>query len=335
MKERSSNIEGLRLLLMLSVVLLHIFGTHIKYSYEDKALFYPELLIASFSAMGGNAFIFISGYYGIVFRWRSFLKLIIQLCFYSISIYLSYVIFTKQAIEIKEAFKYLLPVSSGIWWFMSCYVALYLISPLINIGFEKLSKKQAGTIVLALLFFNNFSSFVFSNNALGAAGYNFFILLTVYCLASYMRIYKVSFKLPLLIYLISSLLIFILSIIHATYNDNYNDYMFLRHSDPLVLLSGVGLFYSFLKLKPRTNKFINKLGGYSLAVYLIHGHPLIYYKLLGYVENFSTSSENSLIIFLTLLGIGISIFLICLFIESIRSFLFRGVYRFIDKKIIS
>ena len=91
-KERDSNIELLRIVLMVLVLVFHASYTSleppmkvdISVSLNSSFL---RALSESFSVVCVNAFILISGWYGIKVRWSRFAELLFQVIFISISIY--------------------------------------------------------------------------------------------------------------------------------------------------------------------------------------------------------------------------------------------------------
>lgn len=330
-KERNSTIELLRLFLMFSVVILHLCGSQIRNIYDSKSLFYIELCIIAFTTMSVNAFVFISGYYSISFKIKSLIKLVVQTLFYSIGIFIVSILFLGNPLSIKEAVFSLLPVSSAVWWFISCYIGVYIFSPIINIAFEKLSKRQIQITLLGLLFLNCFSSFLFDNRSLGANGYSFFSLVTIYCVARYMKIYDLNLKHPLLIFILSSFSTFFINAA-ACYFSPSLIFPASRYNNPLIVIAAISIFFVFLKMKPFYSKKLNIIASYALAVYLIHNHPFVFRKITT-ITAYINSFDNNFIVVGSLLLFGILIFTACLVIEHFRVILSKPLFNYIDKRI--
>lgn len=329
-EKRNSNIELLRLLLMFSIIMLHLFGAQVLVKPEGSLL-YIELFGIGLTIMSVNAFIFISGYYGIKANLKSFIRLVTQVLFYSISILVVFFVI-KHDVSIKEFKKLLFPFSSSAWWFMSGYIALYIFSPILNVAVEKLSQKKMKWIVLGLLYLNCISCFVFRNSVFGNEGYSFFTFLVIYCLGRYMYKYKVKLKHPFLIYFVSCIFIFIINLVSL----DLHFHIYLpasNYTNPLVILSAVAIFYFFLRMKPSYSLFINKIAGFSLAIYLIHTHPLIYPKIRALSVIIKNQVDNIYLNLLCLFVLAIFIFVISLLIESVRSYLFRPIDNYIEKVI--
>lgn len=116
--KRNPNIEVFRCLLMFLIVLRHAFirGT---WSYVPEMWTLLFLPILSWHV---PAFISISGWFGIKFSWRKFINLVFLMAFYS----LPYIFLMDGT------------VTGG--WFGCAYLALMLISPIINAGVQSLAE---------------------------------------------------------------------------------------------------------------------------------------------------------------------------------------------------
>lgn len=320
-KTRNTSIELLRLVLMLSIVMLHIFGTHIQITSDAKPVFYLELLIVTFCTIGVDTYVFISGYYGIKYKLDQLVKLYIQVIFYSLVIYLSFVYFSSEPFSYIKFIKYLLPLLSGVWWYMSAYFVLYFLSPLLNAGIEQLDRKQFKTIVIALLISCCISIGLFDNKALGGTGYTFFPLITIYLLARYMRLYDIKIKRSFILFLVSILSLFFISVCLMYWNVSV--FKLLTHVSPFVILASVCLFFTFNNIN-FNNKFINKIASYSLAIYLIHKHPIVFSRIEFELFQIlpSNSLQENLSIILSLLVFSLIIAIVCICIEFLRVKLF-------------
>ena len=83
-----------------------------------------------------------------------------------------------------------LPVSTMKWWFMTCYMLIFLLSPILNKGIESLSKNSFLLIIVSLVAYQFFSFLRFQNNG----GSNFVGLLTIFLIGRYFCIYKIEIK---------------------------------------------------------------------------------------------------------------------------------------------
>ena len=186
---RNSNVELLRIFLMLGILIWHIIIHGGGYKNIGQASYVLDgnlaivTLLCSFLAPCTYCFMFISGWYGIKFSLRRFLYFVFigLFCFW-ISILINYSLY--GVFSIKGALRHLFPISSNVWWFFTSYVFVFLVSPYINIGFEYLSKSLTRCIVIIMTIIEIAS---FPNN-----GSSFYGLLYVYILARFLRMENIT-----------------------------------------------------------------------------------------------------------------------------------------------
>lgn len=293
-EKRMTNFELLRIIAMMMVVMMHYF------LYADLLPSMTDqvgqenilaLLLESFCIVAVNVFVMISGYFMIKsrFKFRRFFRLLFQVLFYTLLIPLVLSIFGLPVIAEQEGvygiIKYILPVSTMHYWFITAYVLLYLISPFISIAFEKIEKVMLRKIILILLFlFCGIKSFVPFSLNIDYFGYDFGWFICLYLTGAYIRVYG----LPIFtkkgygvsIYFLSVILIFILKIVsHFLYQKTgyfkyYYDIPF-HYNFILVYLGAIGLFCFFMKVKikeGRVSTFIRGIAPLCLGVYLLHMH---------------------------------------------------------------
>ncbi len=150
---RRSNIELLRIVAMLMIVIHHIIVHGIYPCVNDGTPLFLRIL-DSFVIYGVNIFVLISGYFGIRLTWKSFFNLMLVIGFYKI---FNLCIDTFMLGYEHSVFEWVAkplsgPVSGG-GWFVDVYVLLMLISPLLNKMLHALSKKEhlSGLLILLLL----------------------------------------------------------------------------------------------------------------------------------------------------------------------------------------
>lgn len=141
----------------------------------------------------------------------------------------------------------------------------------------------------------------------------------------YIHKYYNQIRLPfrsLFIYITSSIITFIFSIItpHAwAYNTIFN------------LISSIALFCFFNSLNIRFNEFINKLAKYTFGVYLIDVNE--YFSRFLYRQVFNSDHYwNSNLMIVNLVYSVLSVYIICVLLESIRLKLFNKLFVNITSK---
>jgi len=165
---RNSGIELLRVILMIMILFYHFSIIYIHNTfYSDKSLFFTKLLITSASLMAVNGFIFISGFYGMKFKLKQVVSLVLQALFYAYLSLAALFFIAPDIINMNLIIKYIFPVSSSLWWFITTYILLYFLSPFLNAGISSLSKKQFQILLVGFLYLNCFSNFLFEKQLAG------------------------------------------------------------------------------------------------------------------------------------------------------------------------
>lgn len=144
-KERYSNIELLRICCMLMIIAGHVMMNHkAQYSLTDIDEIIKLFFRGAFS-VAVNAFVLISGYWGIQFKKDRLIHLIIQTFFYSSIFLILAVLLGWHTVNPRTDFFAFIPILTKQYWFVTCYVILYIISPWLNIwvdSFDRISYKK-------------------------------------------------------------------------------------------------------------------------------------------------------------------------------------------------
>lgn len=165
--ERKSNIELLRIFAIIFIVCHHlaVHGFHVmnpdiynSYSTFDKM--FIDLLMPG-GLVGVGIFFIITGYFKINNNKISLSKVILEAVFYGLIVLIIYSItlaftdfYNHDSIYsyLKNIFTSMInPATTDVWWFLSSYIFLILLSPLINKLFNKLNLK--GYLILTILYF--------------------------------------------------------------------------------------------------------------------------------------------------------------------------------------
>ena len=187
MKERQSNIELLRIVSILLIVMMHIVGCTLGTTNEWNRLVLTG--VNAIGNMGVTAFMLISGYFGIHFRWSRLLTLWLTAVFYSLLAF-SADLFTGTPLTVMAAYAALTPVTSRLWWFLTCYVVIYCLSPALNRLIQALSRREMQFLLGVLVFFFILSPTFLLHALTGdAEGKGLANLLTAYLVGRYVSLY--------------------------------------------------------------------------------------------------------------------------------------------------
>lgn len=318
-KNRQSNIEALRLLSMLMVLNLHSFEG---YNHGTGILQAADFFRETTSICAVNAFLLISGYFGIKWKFKSFFNLIFQLFFYAFGVYavaaaIGVIDFSSKEFLMNATciYKY--------WGFITAYVLLYMLSPMLNALSEKLTSKELFLTIIVL-----YASEWLITRDCGSMNYGI-----LYLIGRFIKKSNAVNNLEIDAtkgYWLTTILIFALvycsySYLHITTAEKMCDFVFgYSYSGPFVILQAVFLFLVFARMN-FTSKCINWCSASCLSIFLIHMHPSI--KHIGYYSFTESLYDLPVLQHIgVLLLLIISVFFGCILIDKIRIIISDAVY---------
>ena len=326
--DRQSCFELLRIIAMMLVVAGH-FGSHSGFDFPANEFSFNRWWIEFFEIGGNisvNVLVLLSGYFRIQSQGPKTAKLIqlwLQLFFYSMGIYLIFVVAGKDPLSIGEIIRRALPVSFMQWWFASTYLVLTLFSPYLNRLLRSFSRRQYLGF-LTLSFFCCSLMPTLTGQAFESNHLTWFIFL--YALAGYIRLYGVKTRLSagkliglsvicVLLTFSSVLLLETLSLRFAILQ-NKIFYFYDIQRIPLLIISLL-FFLGFSQLQMKTNRKLNQFAAAMFGVYLIHDHEYIrYYLWLDLFHNMDHAQDP--LLFVRFAGEILVVFFCCALIELVR-----------------
>lgn len=270
LQDRDSNVELLRILCMFMIVVHHIIigefysvPTILEGEGKVDSLLGGAVILNSFCYIAVNCFILISGYYGIKFKWRKLYRLYIMCGFY---VFITYI---TIGMETREFLRRIIgPFSCRYWWFMTEFIVLYLISPLLNRGIDFINKKDFQGVLVLYTIANIYFGFFFdqySKNGYGVANFVYLYIIGAY-LRKFVNVSKISKKKSITVYVLCSILFGVLGILsHEISIPRYRSY---AYNNPILIVSSIAFFITFLNIHFK-NKLVNWLSYSSLAIYLM------------------------------------------------------------------
>ena len=147
-KERNSNIELLRIVSIILIVISHyvVHGIGIEnlnaMPLSITKVFLQALVLGN---LGTILFVLISGYYLInskEIKLKKIIKLILQVVFYSSVIYIVLVLLHKEPFTFKNLIIAFFPITFKTYWFATAYIILYIFHPFINRFLNSLKQKE-------------------------------------------------------------------------------------------------------------------------------------------------------------------------------------------------
>ncbi len=299
MKKRQSNFEALRLVSMALVVTLHYLDKGnilVPLTNELKWLDWTAWLLEAFAFVAVNVYVLLTGYFMCQskFRLERLLQIVLEVWFYSLVIPLllgAVGILDLGVLTIYDWLILLFPLSMQHYWFLSVYVLLVIISPLLNRAIAAMNRRQLACVtVLAALPQVLLKSVLPLAFTMDDDGWGILWFVELYLIAAYIRKYGIPFlntkRKAVLAYLAGVLLTWgggaLMNRIYLTtgrFSDRVNFIYSYNHI--FVLLASVGFFCIFANMKSGEgllSRLIVRIAPYSLGIYLLHENILIRYE---------------------------------------------------------
>ena len=326
---RESNFELLRIICMILIVVFH-FSVHGGYYSESAGTLPFNSVIIDLFGLGGrlgvNIFVLISGYFLInsKLKPKKLLTLFSQVWFFSISIYLIFLISGGISFTWGSFLCSIFPVVTSQYWFITTYIGLYLLSPFINKLLKKLTKQGHILFILLLILF------CVSINNITNIGYDFGIVwfVALYAISAYIRLYpnKVfdNKKLSIVLIMITFCMFFFAKV--------FLDLVLFEMKNLTCLICAIAIFCLFKNLKIKYSPTINTIASATFGVYLIHDNPIVRNWLWTdflHCPEYATQEVFLMFAIFTL----IALYILFTFIEIMRSKLFAKVQKALQNKI--
>lgn len=345
---RQSNIELLRIVSMLLVLLIHVSLNAFSYPVMGDLIENPVsniglLYVESLSVVCVIVFVLISGWFGIQPKVKSLATLLFQVCFFQILVYIFAIILGYSTFSVDTALR-----TIKLNWFIDAYLLLYIISPILNAYIEKVSSIQLRNMVRAY-FVMLVCGWVFSTQQY-VCGYTTLLFIGLYLLARYVRLYKNNaiqkkscsyffycfLLLTLLNVLILLLPIFVKLVGFGSFEHLYS-YLankVFSYVSPIVTLQSLMLLVGFHRFTPhslfcvesRVSICVNWIASSCFAVYLIHTHPIVFEDVfILTIRGMHCNSEVNTVISIFLFMVVTFVFAI--FLDKVRLFIWECLWK--------
>ena len=339
--------DFLRVILMMMIVLQHSIVHGLGVVKLRDGIYVDisggVLALNSFAVVSVNCFFWISGFYKIQYNNRKLLKIILEVLFYVVVINLVLLVVSGTDYStlgivglLKRSIGFL-----GNYWFMDVYFVLYVLSNYLNRLIEHLGWNEALKLIVLLFAINTLYGFLRDWGGIGT-GYSVVQGIYLYLIGRICSVYlrKVRELVPyrtvfLLAYVLSCTVTAVLTVIF--YNMTYSSlaWKMWAYNNPLVVIGSVSLclFVTGRKSKEKgLIAYVATWAPFTLAIYLISD----YYALRNYVfwpmnSILSRINGNQCLTITLLLANAVCISFVCMAIDRLRSILFTGTIRFMEK----
>ena len=302
---RMANLELLRCVAMMMVIVLHYLGKGgLLADLTRENLGGGEMaawLLESFCIVAVNVYMFISGYFLSMssFKLSRLIQLWLQVWVYSVGFGLAGAlsgVLTGVDFDAHYILTLIFPISMGHYWFMTAYVFLYLLFPFLGMAVQRMTRQQLQAAVGLLLFtFCILKSVLPVRLELDGQGYDCLWYICVFMAAAYVR----RFGVPVLQKKGAGAVMYAGCCLLAFGGTFLLRYLYLRtgslgrmiqmcldYNHVLPFLASVGLFGLFSNIHVRGTwaGIISRVAPYTLGIYLLHENLGIRYawqKWLG------------------------------------------------------
>ena len=343
---RDSNIELLRIIAAIGVVIIHYnnatMGGAFKFVEAGSINQILLLYLESFFICAVDLFVIISGYFLANKTKLDLLKpiqLIIQVMIYSAVNYWRLVISGIQVHSFKDFVLAIIPAN----WFVILYVTLYVIAIYINSALVQLDRHNLSklVVVLVLLFMvyptlidtislytgETFTGLTTISMQGSQGGYTIVNFVVCYVIDYWIRnntqknysMAKLMVCLSVDVFLIFGLALF-------DEMKGYGKHESWAYCHPLVVGAAILLFLIFKNIPLGCNKVINRISAASFSVYLVH------YRLLRYARIEQFVNENIIKLILHIVLCCVFMYLISFVIYEIYKILTTPIWKAISKK---
>ena len=324
-RERESKFELLRIVSMILIIASH-YSLHGGLLESDVTLNY---IVASLLNVGGKlgvtCFVLITGYFMVdkSFKLSNVLRIAMQTLFYALIALFILFLFNRD-ININIAINTLLSPINGLYWFVTAYIGMYILSPFLNIVARKINNNYG--LLIFLGFFISIVPFIFVSSHFMVDNIRWFCF--IYLIGAYLKHTdmpvllqkraEITFWLMIMIMWGSSLVLYFF---HEKYNMTWDldkaNY-FHKMNSPTILIAGIALFLIFSKKNFR-NKTVNFIAGSTFACYLLHDNTYTKDIIWKNIFNIDRVLNKSIIIVIPhLLLCIVTIFIAAISIEFIR-----------------
>ncbi len=277
---RNSNIELLRLLCILGIVILHSVGMVFQVTGINRAISVTAISIFNSCV---SVFMLISGYYGCKFKVSKLFRLEFQMLFYSLLSFVILGIYTTCWSKLSLLLA-LLPMSTKEFWYITVYMIIFMLSPYINRVAEGLDRKQFKKLILIMIFCFSILSTLEWCDITGDGGKGVPNMLLMYFIGQYIHLYHDEHKNPWKMFLYACIVFAISSglnfAVSAVNGESGWKCIFSNDNSISVVLGSTFLFLCFKNINIES-RIINHFAKGVSGVYM--SEKLIRTLLVAYV----------------------------------------------------
>lgn len=192
-KVRQSNIELLRILSMLGVIVNHALQSCYELHTADFSMAnHLRIVVMDASIVAVNCFVFISGYFRIRQSWKGLFGLYTELLFYAVVSFVAGC-FLSEDYSIRSGLTTIIfPITANGMWFIPVYFALWLMAPLLNAALDHQDRRGRRMTLLLLLLIDVYIGYMHQVEEISVNGYHLIHFVTLYYLGANLKEFEKS-----------------------------------------------------------------------------------------------------------------------------------------------
>ena len=281
-----------------------------------------RIFIQSLAIVGVDVFVLISGWFGIRFNLKRLGEFLFQCLFFSVVVAsASWLIGGRPEISIKSLVG--MVFLGKTYWFVKCYLLLYILSPILNSFIDNANKKDVAFILFlffAIMLFYGWPDSMPEFNY-GASSVSF---IGLYLLARYVNKYcqgicSLQKRHYACNYILAASLLAVISfVLYRQEAPTEITRCLFSYINPLTIAGAMSLVLLFARMD-FSSSFVNKIARSSFSVYLFHCGPVVWALFLAECGHIYHSYKgvgmlSRMIIFL------LAVFVVAVGIDQIRLF---------------
>lgn len=315
-KVRDSNFELLRMLLIFMVLLGHANLWFLGSEYKTGTEHYIRVLVEVICLPAVNAFVLISGWFGIKGDYRRIFPMIFQLliCTVPVAIVMN-AMHQINLLSLDGIAEYVLGGNN--YWFVIDYIGLVLFAPILNIIVYNVNRVVFRTFLIGVLALIVPLDVIFRSSVLGVnGGYSLIWFIYLYLLARYMRLYGIEWLDRRKWMVMVTCIILQIGLLYFNLIGN-------RYTNPLILLPAMSIILIFKEYSFKSH-IVNYLASGTLIVYMLHMHPC-FYREIGVFLRELYHRNGYYLYMIEVIGLIVLLYFVAVTIDKLQALIWRPI----------
>lgn len=266
-KIRQSNLELLRIVSIMLIMMMHSFGAPLCTLNE-----YVVIGVSVIGNIGTTCFIILSGYFGIKCNIKKLVQLDIMIILYSLAGFLIDYGLTGE-FSARELLSCMIPITSHRYWFLSCYFFLCILSPFINEYIDGLKRTRLEGLIGVMLLLFALLPTLFGFDVMQDGGKGLVNMTLAYIIGRYLGKYADNMELSRqtgkCIGLLALLVVVNFGLNAAVYAITGSDANYYARDNSLFTIAEAALLFLLFRRLQFQSRFVNAVAANVVAVYVL------------------------------------------------------------------